>query len=364
MRGFVRNLTSPLSESQILEGGGVTTNSFRAQGKIDRRALFQCSIDPHFSAVPMNDPPRGNGSKHLRPDGPSHFALHRGIWYLFGHYRNHSTAQRAVCLNILECRGPRSMKESESIESADLEGREFQLGLFACSAIIVLSGGLALLMYPAVFSSRELFPNRTPQIAFFGFCGLSCLLVAYIVDRQITIRGLRRQMALDRKQASEALRQASADLLGTLPNFNTFEDRLSMEFRRAVAASLKLSVLVVKIKLHPAFSEPSLAMSAMGDAAKAVSRKLREQDSTYLLRPGCFGIILPGVDTVTAKRVTARLVEGLSDAAGANERFSFIIDALNYPEEISSAHELELAVCELAPESELQHTAPKATRSH
>lgn len=246
------------------------------------------------------------------------------------------------------------MKQPARVDSADVERREFQLGLFTCSAIVILAAGLALLMYPAVFPNGELSPNRTPQVAFYGFCGLSCLLVAYIVDRQITIQRLRHQLATDRLRASEALKQASADLLGTLPNFTTFEDRLSMEFRRAVAADLKLSVLVVKIKLHAAFCEPALGMSALGDAAKAISRKLREQDSVYLLRPGYFGVILPGVEKLAAERVSARVAEGLFDAAGAIDRFSFKIDAINYPEQIASAHDLELAVCDLLPEGNPQ----------
>jgi len=251
------------------------------------------------------------------------------------------------------------MKDPARIESRDLERREFQLTLFACFAIVVLAAGLALLMYPAVFADRELPPSRTPQIAFFGFCTLSCLLVAYIVDRQFTIRRLRRQMAMDRKEASEALRQATADLLGTLPNFNAFEDRLAMEFRRAVAANLKLSILVVTIKLHAAFSEPDLGMSVLGDAAKALARKLREEDSIYHLKPGFFGLILPGVDLSIAHRVSERLTEGLSVAAGASERFSFKFDVISYPEQTSSAHDLELAVSGL-----LQEAAPKqpATR--
>jgi GGDEF domain-containing protein len=244
------------------------------------------------------------------------------------------------------------MKTFGQNASEDLERREFQLSLFACLAIVVLAGGLALLMYPAVFSSREYSPTRAPQIAFLGFCGLSCLLVAYIVDRQTTIHRLRAQMVVDRKQSLEALRQASVDLLSTLPNFNTFEDRLTMEFRRAVVADLKLSVLVVSIKLHDAFSEPGIGMSALGDAAKAVSRKLREQDSIYILRPAFFGVILPGVGQVAVQRVCARLAEGLSDAAGASDRFSFKIEAISYPEQISSAHDLELAVLGWLPEAD------------
>jgi len=244
-------------------------------------------------------------------------------------------------------------------ESVDLERREFQLSLFACLAIVVLAGGLALLMYPAVFSTRESSSTRAPQIAFYGFCTLSSLLVAYIVDRQITIHRLRRQMALDRKKSSEALRQASADLLSTMPTFNTFEDRLTMEFRRAAAADLKLSVLVVSIKLHAAFSEPSLGMSALGDAAKAISRKLREEDSIFILRSAYFGVILPGVGQADAKRFSARIAEGLSDAAGASDRFSFKVEAISYPEQTTSAHDLELVVSGWLPETDSKDSPAK-----
>jgi GGDEF domain-containing protein len=248
------------------------------------------------------------------------------------------------------------MKSNGQIASADLERREFQLSIFACMAIVVLAGGLALLMYPAVFSSRETSPTRAPQIAFFGFCALSCLLVAYIVDRQVTIHRLRGQMVADRKRSSEALRQASADLLSTMPNFNTFEDRMTMEFRRAVAAELKLSVLVISIKLHGALSESSLGMSALGDAAKAVSRKLREQDSIFILRSAFFGVILPGLGQTAVKGVSARIAEGLSDAAGASDRFSFKIDSISYPEQTSSAHDLELVVSGWLPEADSKQT--------
>jgi GGDEF domain-containing protein len=243
------------------------------------------------------------------------------------------------------------MKSAVQQTGAELERREFQLSLFACSAIVVLAGGLALLMYPAVFSGRENSATSTPQIAFLGFCALSCLLVAYIVDRQVTIHRLRKEMVADRMKATEALQQASADVLSAMPNYNTFEDRLTMEFRRAAAAELKLSVLVIAIKLNAAFSEPGLGLSALGDAAKAVSRKLREQDSIFILRSAFFGVILPGVDKAGVQRFSARIAEGLSDAAGASDRFSFKIDPISYPEQTSSEHDLELAVSGLLPES-------------
>ena len=248
------------------------------------------------------------------------------------------------------------MRFFDGMPSGTLERREMQLILFACSTIIVLSGGLALFMYPVVFSQTGLTPTRTMSIAFFGFCALSILLAGYLLDRQATIGRLRQQIREERRRASEALKQASAELLEALPNFRSFQDQLSMEYRRDAAAKQNLSVLIISTRVHQALFEPSLNMSFLGDAAKAISRKLREQDSIYLLSHGHFGVILPGVDALTAKRVSVRLVEGLTDAAGASNRFSFRVDAISYPEQTSTAHDLELAVTHLLPENSLNQT--------
>jgi len=134
---------------------------------------------------------------------------------------------------------------------------------------------------------------------------------------------------------------------------------LTMEFRRAAAADLKLSVLVVCVQLRPAFSEANVGMSALGDAAKAVSRKLRGEDSLYILRPGYFGVILPGVDQAGVKRVNGRLAEGLSDSAGASDRFTFKIDSVSFPEQTSSAHDLELVVNSWLPEGDPKQASYK-----
>jgi GGDEF domain-containing protein len=232
--------------------------------------------------------------------------------------------------------------------------------LFAASAIAVLATGLILLMYPAVFANRESSSFRVPQIAFYGFCILSFLLVSYIVDRQLTIHRLRGQIAMERIRASDALRQASADVLSAMPNLSTFEDRLTMEFRRAAAAELKLSVMVISVKMNGLFAEHGLAMSAMGDAARAVSRKLREQDSIFILRPTFFGVILPGLGQAGIQQVGDRISEGLSDVSGASNRFSFKIESINYPEQTSSALDLELAVSGWLPEAESGPTIKKS----
>jgi hypothetical protein len=110
--------------------------------------------------------------------------------------------------------------------------------------------------------------------------------------------------------------------------------------------------MVICIKLQGAFTEPSLGISALGDAAKAVTRKLREQDSIFILRPSYFGVILPGVGQTGIQGVSARIAEGLSDAAGVSNRFSFKLDSISYPEQTSSALDLELAVNGWLPEAD------------
>lgn len=111
-------------------------------------------------------------------------------------------------------------------------------------------------------------------------------------------------------------------------------------------------------KIAIRFSDPTLALSALGDAAKAISRRLREEDSIYNLRQGYIGVVLPGANRSAAKSVSARLIEGMVDVAGANDRFSFDVNQISYPEQTSSAHDLHLAVCGLLPEE-----TPKETPS-
>jgi GGDEF domain-containing protein len=245
----------------------------------------------------------------------------------------------------------------------DVNRREFHLTLFACVAIFILAIGLAVLMYPAVFTSRaSATVNRTPQIAFFGFCGLSCLLIAYLVDRQLTIQKLRLEIAAGRDQMKKKLTQASADLLETVPTFDTFEDRLTMEFRRAVTTQQFLSVFVIAIKLRQEPAQLEIATCALSDATKAISHKLREQDSIYVLRFGFLGVILPGIDSATALRVSNRLSVGLSEAARSGHSFDFEIYATTFPEQVQSLHDLEQHVCEHLPEADLRLNVNYAAR--
>jgi len=239
------------------------------------------------------------------------------------------------------------MKISGRVQPENLENSELQLSVFVAVTVMVLAVGMAVLMYPVVFSHQT--PgDRTMRTAFWGFCALCVLLTIYLWERHSTIRRLRREMVEGRRQIAETRREASVELLKTMPNFGSFQDRLPMEFRRMATTTQKLSIVVVTIKFPADHSSPSETASAMGDAAKVISRRMREQDSIYILAPACIGAVLPGVDLSTAERVCARLKEGLADAAGANQRFQFELKVVNYPTHASSATELQQAVSLLA----------------
>lgn len=239
------------------------------------------------------------------------------------------------------------MKIYDRANADNLERRELHLSIFVAVIVIMLAVGTGFLMYPVVFSYQG--PgDRTMHIAFFGYCGLCVLLTMYLWERHSTIRQLRREMIEGRRQIAETRREASVELLKTMPNLSSFQDRLPMEFRRMATTTQKLSIVVITIKFSADRSSPSETASALGDAAKVISRKMREQDSIYILAPACFGVVLPGVDLDTAERVGARVREGLADAAGASHRFQYELKVINYPAHATSAHELQEAVTGIA----------------
>jgi GGDEF domain-containing protein len=242
------------------------------------------------------------------------------------------------------------MRFFDRVDSATVERRELQLTIFSLSIIVVLVVGVAILMYPAMSNHPVMFSERTSKIFFAGFCTLSLLLLGYLVERQIVVRRLRGEIAQAQVRYSELHRQAGKDLLDTLAGLNHFQDRLVMEFKRAVNCRDTLSVMVVRLTPMASLTDPAEIIATLGDAVKTLSRKLRREDSLYHFSSGIFGVILPGVNVHNARIVANRLAEGLSDAAGAVTRFTHDVKIFNYPQHAATASELESAVRSLLPE--------------
>ncbi len=203
------------------------------------------------------------------------------------------------------------------------------------------------MLYPAAFSVPVVLSGPFVRKIFFSFCALSLLIVGYLMDRRIVVQHLRRRLIEEQGRARQLLNQASADLLETLPGLEHFRDRLAMEFRRAERAQLPLSLVIASLKPCGHLILPGDVNTAYGDAAKTMIRKLRGEDSIYMLRPGVFCALLPAVSAPSGRRVADRLAEGLTDASGASDRFSFKLRVISFPEQAATARELERAAADL-----------------
>src|SRR5256885_6023800 len=231
-----------------------------------------------------------------------------------------------------------------------LERRELHLTIIAAVFVFVLASGLATFMYPQVFVHPDSGNKWTMRVAFFGFCALILLFIGYLFDRQRTVRKLKQQVLEELQRYVELRLQASADLLQTMPDINHFWDRLTMEYRRAMTMGHNLSLLLVKAKPTPTAPKGDNT-AAWGEAAKAMSRKLRPTDSIYRLAPDGFGLVLGETDTLNSKRIAVRLQEALQ-AVRTKHGCSFGTSVHKYPEHVNSSHELEDIVKSLLPEKE------------
>jgi GGDEF domain-containing protein len=243
------------------------------------------------------------------------------------------------------------MAEFNPSELDHLERRELHLSILAAVIVLVNAGGVALLMYPLVFVHPDEGNKWTLRFAFLGFCVLTILFVAYLLDRQRTMRRLKQQLVSQLKRNLELRHQADADLLHTIPDLSQFQDRLAMEFRRASVMERTLSLVVVKVKLAEGFADADEGMAALGEAARAIARNLRPSDSMYLLGPGVFGAVLPDTDKTNANRIMVQLEETLRFIEAKN-KFSFETFGCNYPEHVKSAFELEELVSSLLVEKQ------------
>ena len=229
----------------------------------------------------------------------------------------------------------------DKVDPKTLDRRHWQLSILSLGMILILGGGLALLMYPAVFGSNPPPAGHTSRTLFFGFCVLCVLMVAYLLDRQYVVYQLRKNLVEREAQIARLRQEASADLLGTLPGFSHFQDRLTMGFRRAAQTGEPLSLILVRLKPSHTPDSPREISIALRDAARVLIRKLRTDDSLYLLSPSVFGVVLPNACRADMNRVVDRVAEGLIDASGAGNSFSFDIQVVNYPEQVSTAYEME-----------------------
>lgn len=241
------------------------------------------------------------------------------------------------------------MRLFAKIERASVDKSEFHLSILSFLIIALFSGAIAALMYPAIWSHSEAFSARTSEIFFVGFCVLCALLLAYLIERQMLIRRLRGDLIRAQAYYSDLQRQVEIDILATLSGLNDFQHRLLMEYKRAVRSGGSLSIMVILLAPIADLPEGTEVSGALCDAVKAITRRMRREDSLYHFSRGAFGTIMPGMNAKEAISTAGRLEEGMTDAAGAVGRFRYEISIFNYPQTAATAAELEQAVRALLP---------------
>ena len=199
------------------------------------------------------------------------------------------------------------MEVFDKVEPSTLDRRHWQLSMLSLGLIIVLGAGLALLMYPTVFGGNAVPTGHTTRTLFFGFCAMCVLVVAYLLNRQFVVYQLRKNLVEQKTEMAHLRQEASADLLGTVPGFSHFQDRLIMGFRRATQTGEPLSLILVRLKPSPMFDSPQEVSVALGDAARVLLRKLRADDSLYHLSSGAFAMVLPNTSGAEWPRSKAGL---------------------------------------------------------
>jgi GGDEF domain-containing protein len=113
-----------------------------------------------------------------------------------------------------------------------------------------------------------------------------------------------------------------------------------------------LTMIAVKVNVSPSLTEETEITTALGEAAKGISRNVRGSDAIYSLAHGVFGLLLPETEMANAKRIELRIEQELR-AIGMPDRFGFEITVCTYPGQVESAHEMEDVVSSLLPQKQV-----------
>ena len=211
------------------------------------------------------------------------------------------------------------------------ERLDWHLWILAILLIFVLGVSLLGFMFPTAFWFGQELPMQSPQRAFFGFCVLLALVLVYLLQRQATVRRLKRQLFEAQAAVVVAEREATTEAFLALPGTPQFRDALAMEFRRASNSESHLAEVL--------FTAPNISLDTLGRLAKHLRSVLRRGESLYRISDKAVAVILPGMQLADAASFAAD-VEGL--AGIPKNELEVTVKA--FPEDVSSLAELEARI--------------------
>lgn len=221
-------------------------------------------------------------------------------------------------------------QEKEPLDWEALERQDWHLWILAILLMFVLGLSLLSFMFPTVFWFGGELALNAPQRAFFGFCVLLALLLVYLLQRQATIRRLKRQLYKAQSAATAAEQAASLQAFNSLPEVGEFRDSLAMEYRRASGSHTNLAVVLLDVS--------NASRVGLGEITSLLRNFIRRGETLFRVSEKCFGLILPGMESEDA----AVFAEGIKDRIGIHyARVPVTPTIIAYPEEVSSLAEFE-----------------------
>ena len=230
-------------------------------------------------------------------------------------------------MSISEIDLDRAQPESKQTSWEELERQDWHLWLFAILLLFILGVSLLSFMFPAVFWFHDT-ALKAPERAFFGFSVLLSLVMVYLLQRQATVRQLKRHLFEAQTAIAAVKREATIQAFQSLPGKDQFRDALAMEYRRASTSESHLAAAV--------FISPHASSEALGYMAFLLRSMLRRGESLYRISDRALGVILPEMRLSDVAALAAQV--GELSGIPKDER-KVIITA--YPDEADSLTELE-----------------------
>ncbi len=221
----------------------------------------------------------------------------------------------------------RAQPETKPASWEELDRRDWHLWIFATLLLFTLGISLLSFMFPAVFWFHDT-ALKAPEHAFFGFSVLLALVMVYILQRQATVRQLKRQLFEAQTAMAAVKREATIQAFRTLPGADQFRDALAMEYRRAATSESHLAAAV--------FISPQASLEVLGRMAYLLRSMLRRGESLYRVSDRALGVILPGVRLTDVASFAAQVGE-LSGIPKEEQE----VNVTAYPDEADSLTELE-----------------------
>lgn len=221
-----------------------------------------------------------------------------------------------------------------------LERRDWELWFLALAMIFILAVGILVAALPGAVSDPTRIGTTLKRILI-GFCVLTALFNAYLIERQLAIKALRSKLYEEQRRTALLQLQASENILLSLPREEQFRDRLAMELKRAEHSGAPLSVLTTKVEISGPV-EPSERIQWIGETLKLIMQSLRKEDSVYQYDENLYCVVLPGAGMDAAQKVSARLLRMFDTTPELHQQgLSLKTYLTNYPKDTESAYEME-----------------------